>query len=259
VTALAWRGVALALGGRPVLRGVDLTLAPGEVVVLAGRNGAGKTTLLRLATRLVSPDSGEVTLGGRPLAALGRREIARRIALVPQETTVPFPFRVGEVVLMGRAPHLGLLRFESPADVEAARAALARVGIEALADRSILEVSGGERQLAMVARALAQDAEVLLLDEPTAHLDICRRLELLGLLRALAAEGRSALVVSHDLALAAGFANRVAILEEGRILADGPPGETLQPDVIRRAFGIEAEILTDSAGTPVVVPVVPGR
>ncbi len=193
------------------------------------------------------------------MEGLGRREIARRIALVPQETTVPFPFRVGEVVLMGRAPHLGLLSFESRADVEAARAALAQVGIEHLADRSILEISGGERQLAMVARALAQDAQVLLLDEPTAHLDLCHRLELLELLGALAARGRSALLVSHDLALSARFANRIAILAEGRILAQGPPAEALEPDLIRRAFGVDAEILVDSAGAPVVVARAPRR
>ena len=259
MSALAWRGVSVALGGRPVLCGVDLTLAEGEVLVLAGRNGAGKTTLLRLGTRLLSPDAASVELGGRPLGALSRRALAREIALVPQETAVPFPFQVGEVALMGRAPHLGLLGFESPADVAAARAALARVGIGALADRSILEVSGGERQLAMVARALTQDARILLLDEPTAHLDLRRRLELLGMLRQLAAEGRSALVVSHDLALSLRFADRIALLDEGRILAVGPPAETLRPELVRRAFGVEAEVLLAGDGAPVLVPRAPAE
>lgn len=257
--ALAYRGAAVALGGRAVLRGVDLEIRAGEVVVLAGRNGAGKTTLLRLATRTLRPDAGAVALGGRPLAGFGRAELARRIAIVPQETFVPFPFRAGEVVLMGRAPHLGLLGFDSPGDVARARAAMERLGIEALADRSVLELSGGERQLVMVARALAQEADVLLLDEPTAHLDLARRLALLELVRALAREGRAALLVTHDLGLAARGGDRVALLSEGRILAAGPPAETLTPELLRRAFAVEAETLRASDGAPVVVVRRPAR
>jgi iron complex transport system ATP-binding protein len=167
---------------------------------------------------------------------------------------VPFPFSVAEVVLMGRAPHLGLLGFESKRDLGIARRAMDRLGIGHLASRSILEVSGGERQLAMVARALAQEARILLLDEPTAHLDVSRRLEVLALVRELAAEGRSALVVSHDLGLAARECDRVALLAEGRILAAGPPAEILEPALLRRAFGVEAEILRSADGAAVVVP-----
>jgi iron complex transport system ATP-binding protein len=254
MSALRFDSVAVSLAGRPVLCGVDFELREGEVMVLAGRNGAGKTTLLRIATRILAPDAGEVRIDGRSLASHGRRELARVVALVPQETSVPFPFSVAEVVLMGRAPHLGLLGFESKRDLEIARAAMERLGIDHLADRSILEVSGGERQLAMVARALAQEARILLLDEPTAHLDVNRRLEVLALVRELSGEGRSALVVSHDLGLAARECDRVALLCEGRILAAGPPAEVLEPALLRRAFGVEAEVLHCADGSAVVVP-----
>lgn len=170
---------------------------------------------------------------------------------------MPFPFRVAELVLMGRSPHLGLLGFESRADERIALAALERLGIAGLADRSVLEVSGGERQLAMVARALAQEAPVLLFDEPTAHLDVRRRLALLELVRELAREGRAVLLVSHDLGLVARAADRLALLCDGRVLAAGPPAETLRPDLLRRAFGVEAEILATSDGAPVVAPTRP--
>jgi len=254
MTTLQFDSVAVSLAGRPVLRGVDLELGEGEVLVLAGRNGVGKTTLLRIATGILTPDAGEVRIEGRGLAGRSRRELARILAVVPQETSIPFPFSVAEVVLMGRAPHLGLLGFESSRDLGIARRAMERLGIDHLAGRSILEVSGGERQLAMVARALAQEAPILLLDEPTAHLDVSRRLELLALVRELAREGRSALVISHDLGLAARECDRVALLAEGRILAAGPPAETLEPSLLRRAFGVDAEILRSADGSPVVVP-----
>jgi len=173
---------------------------------------------------------------------------------VPQDTQVPFPFSVAELVLMGRTPHLGFLGFEDAHDLEVARAALARMGIEALADRSVPTLSGGERQLAVVARALAQEPRLLLLDEPTAFLDLRHRLEVLTVVRELAAAGASALVVSHDLAVAARFCDRLVLLGGGRILASGPPREVLAPASLRAAFGIEAEVLTGSDGTPVVVP-----
>jgi iron complex transport system ATP-binding protein len=193
-------------------------------------------------------------LDGREIASLDRRARARIVALVPQDTQVPFPFSVAELVLMGRTPHLGFLGFENAHDLDVARAALARMGIEALADRSVLTLSGGERQLAVVARALAQEPSLLLLDEPTAFLDLRHRLEVLTVVRELAAAGTSALVVSHDLGVAARFCDRLVLLGGGRILANGPPREVLAPDSLRAAFGIEAEVLIGSDGIPVVVP-----
>ncbi len=251
--SLELRHVAVSLGSRPVLAGVDLRVEPGEVVGLVGRNGAGKTTLLRVASGVRAPDAGAVLLDGAPLAARSRRELARAVAVVPQETQIPFPFRVAEVVLMGRTPHLGWLGFEGEADLEAARSALEQVGMEAFADRCVLDLSGGERQLAVVARALAQDPRFLLLDEPTAFLDLRHRLDVLRIVRQLAAQGRGALVVSHDLALAARSCDRVALLADGRILADGPPAEVLVPEHLRAAFGIEASVLDGPDGAPVVV------
>jgi iron complex transport system ATP-binding protein len=246
--------VAVRLGGREVLLGVSLEVRPGEVVALVGRNGAGKTTVVRVASGVWVPRRGRVSLGGRDLSAWSRRELARRVAVVPQQTTVPFPFRVADVVLMGRTPHLGPLSFEGREDAARAEEAMERLGIASLAERSVLELSGGERQLTMVARALCQDAELILLDEPTAFLDLKHRLEVLAVVKELAAQGRGALVVSHDLGLAARFCDRMAILAGGSVLAEGAPGRVLAPELMREGFGIEAELLTASDGSPVVVP-----
>jgi len=247
-------GVALRLGGRAVLAGVDLDVAPGEVVGLLGRNGAGKTSLLRVAGGLAAPDAGAVALDGRPLAALGRRERALAVAFVPQETHFPFAYSVAEVVLMGRAPHLGWLGFERRRDLDAAHAAMTQLGIGALGERSVLTLSGGERQLAVVARALAQEPRLLLLDEPTAFLDLRHRLEVLARVRAFAAAGGSVLVVSHDLGVAARACDRLALLAGGRIVAAGPPAAVLTPARLREAFAIEADVLATPDGHPVVVP-----
>jgi len=251
--ALALEGVSLAQRGRAVLADASLTLTLGEVLVLAGRNGAGKTTLLRVATGIAAPSAGCVRLEGRALAELPRREIARTLALVPQDTSVPFPFTVEEIVLLGRAPHLSALGFESREDRRIAGACMERLGIGALAQRSIQELSGGERQLAMIARALAQTPRILLLDEPTAHLDLAHRLALEELLRSLAREGKAALLVSHDLAGAARVADRIALLADGRVVACGAPREVLRAELLREVFGVDARLVETSEG-PVVMP-----
>ena len=253
MSALALEAVELALGGRAVLRGVDLALEPGELVGLVGRNGAGKTSLLRVASGVRRPDSGVVRLGAVPLESLSRREVARRLAVVAQDSAIPFAFSVGEIVLMGRSPHLGLLGFETADDHALAEAALARLGIGDLASRSVLELSGGERQLVMIARALAQETEVLLLDEPTAHLDLPHQLQVLGLARVLAREGRAVLAVSHDLSLLARFCDRLALLSDGRLEA-GPPEALLRPDRVRAAFGVDVDLLHTPTGELLVVP-----
>jgi iron complex transport system ATP-binding protein len=251
---LAFEGVGARFGDREILRGVDLALAPGEILVLAGANGAGKTTLFRIASRVRAADSGRVTMAGRPIDSLSRSELARQLAVVPQEVAVTFPFRVGEVVLMGRSPHLGVLGFETREDVALAEDAMARVGIAELADRSILDLSGGERQLVTIARALTQDPEVLLLDEPTAHLDLRHRIAVLALVREFVSRGRSALVVSHDLNLAARSADRMALLGGGSVLALGTPAEVLTPARLRDAFAIDAEVIPAPDGVPLVIP-----
>jgi iron complex transport system ATP-binding protein len=251
---LAFAGVSASAGARQILRDVTLALAPGEVLTLAGPNGAGKTTLFRVASRVLRPTAGTVSLLGRPLATYARRELARVVAVVPQDATIAFPFSVGEIVLMGRSPHLGTLGFETRDDVDRARDAMRRVGIEALADRSVLTLSGGERQLVLLARALAQDARVLLLDEPTAHLDLRHRVRVAALVRELVREGRSALVVSHDLGLAARSGDRIALLRDGQLHVLGTPREVLTPANLRAVFDVETEILEAADGALQVVP-----
>ncbi|HXK24934.1 MAG TPA: ABC transporter ATP-binding protein [Myxococcota bacterium] len=251
---LAFDGVALRIGGRELLRGVSLALAPGEIVALVGRNGAGKTTLFRVASRILQPDRGEVRLAGRTLTSFSRRELARELAVVPQDVGIPFPFRAGEVVLMGRTPHQGGLGFESADDLSRARAAMEAVGVAELASREVTALSGGERQLVLVARALAQDPRVLLLDEPTAHLDLRHRTVVLDRVRRFVEDGRSALVVSHDLNLAARTCDRIALLADGRLLACGAPAQVLDAAALRATFAIEADVLPGPDGAPLVVP-----
>jgi iron complex transport system ATP-binding protein len=251
---LRFADVHVRLGDRDVLRGVDLDLHRGEVLGLLGPNGAGKTTLLRLAVRALACDAGRVELEGQDVKTLPRRSLARRLAVVPQDLHVPFPFTVGEIVLMGRAPHQGLLGFESTADVARARDALERLRVEHLADRVITELSGGERQLVLFARALAQDADVLLLDEPTAHLDLRHRIDVLVAVRELAREGRAALVVSHDLGLAARACDRLAVLADGELVAEGAPGAVIEPSLLDRVFGIDAQVIPGPDGAPLIVP-----
>ncbi|MEZ4219138.1 MAG: ABC transporter ATP-binding protein [Myxococcota bacterium] len=253
--ALRFDDVHVDLGRRAVLRGVAFELARGEVAGVLGRNGAGKTTLLRAAARGIAPRAGAIELFGAPLAALSRRALAQRVAVVPQDLHVPFPFSVAELVLMGRAPHQPLLGFESPRDVELARRALARLGIESLADRSIEALSGGERQLVLLARALVQEPALLLLDEPTAFLDLHHRALVLRIVRELVAErGTSALVVSHDVTLAARACDRLLLLHEGRIARAGRPRDVLDAGSLEQVFGLDAAVVDGPDGAPLVVP-----
>jgi iron complex transport system ATP-binding protein len=256
--ALRLEALEIGFAGRPVLADVSVSVRPGEVVGVLGRNGAGKTTLLRVAGGTQAPDAGRVFVGGDDVALLSRRERARRVATVPQDVDVSFPFTAGEIVRMGRAPHQGVLGFESRDDVERSRRALERVGALGLADRRLDQLSGGERQLVVFARALAQDPQVLLLDEPTSHLDLRHRVDVLGIVRELATEGRAALVVSHDLGLAARACDRWVVLLDGRVHAAGPPAEICTPELIRDAFGMDAEVVLAGDGLPLIVPRVAG-
>jgi iron complex transport system ATP-binding protein len=252
--SLGFRSVSLRFGDREILNEVEFEVQPGEVVGVVGHNGAGKSTLIRVATRVLEPDSGEVLLGGQPIRDFSRRDLARAIATVPQETQLPYPFSALEVVLMGRAPHQPLMGLERPIDLEHARNAIARLDIEDLANRSMQKLSGGERQLVMFARALAQDSEILLLDEPTAFLDLRHRIDLLSAVREGVERGGAALVVSHDLGLAARVSDRLVLLSQGKVVAQGAPTEVLRPDFLQQAFGIEADVITAPDGSPVVVP-----
>jgi iron complex transport system ATP-binding protein len=219
------------------LSGVSLTVEPGEVVGVVGPNSAGKTTLLRLLTRVVSPAAGEILLEGRPLDTLARADIARRVAMVPQEAPRPFPFTVEELVLMGRHPHAPDRYFESDTDRVIAHQAMIATGVEALATLPLDELAGGERQRAMLARALAQEPSLLLLDEPTAHLDLRYQAEVAELLRTVNRDrGVTILLVSHDLALAADLADRLVLVGDGRVAGLGPPEAVLEPSLLEAVY-----------------------
>jgi iron complex transport system ATP-binding protein len=234
-------GVGVRAGARALLREVSLELAPGSVTVVIGPNGAGKSTLLRLLTGERAPDAGAVTMEGRRLAAWAPRDMARRRAVVGQSVALAFPMRAAEVVALGRLPWHGTP--QAARDAAAVAAALAAAGVAHLGGQAHATLSGGERQRVHLARALAQldgaaAPAALLLDEPTASLDVRHRAALLGLLRRLARDGLAVLVVLHDLNEARFVADRVALLEAGRIAAIGPPPEVLRPALLERVYGV---------------------
>ena len=237
----------------------SLAIARAEFVGLIGPNGSGKTTLLRLLSGTLRPDAGEVRLDGRPARSIPPRERARLIAVVPQETRILFDFSVLEIVLMGRAARLGLFGLERPEDFAAARAALSEVDLAAAEGKRLSQLSSGERQRALIARALAQEPSLLLLDEPTAFLDLKHRLQIYEILRRLNRDQRLTVVlVSHDLNLAARYGSRLVLLDRGRLIADGPPASVITPDLIRRVYETEAIVTHDPAsGAPTLIPVAP--
>ncbi len=244
-------------GSRAALfRGMALAIGPGEFLGLIGPNGSGKTTLLRLLSGTLGPSEGEVFLGGRPLRTMRPRERAVRMAVVPQESRVLFNFTVMEMVLMGRAPHLGLLGLEGPRDRTVARSALREMDLHGLEETPLRELSSGERQRVLIARALAQEPRVLLLDEATAFLDLKHRLQIGEILHRLNREsGLTILAISHDLNMASRFSSRLVLLSAGRIVADGRPFEVLTPDLVRAVYETEARVEIDPAtGAPYVIP-----
>jgi iron complex transport system ATP-binding protein len=243
MSAIELRGVTVELGGRAVVDRVDAAVADGEWVALIGPNGAGKTTLLRALARLV-PFAGQIELDGRPLTELGRGELARLVAVVPQEPSTPPWMTVGEYVLLGRTPYLGPLAKEGVRDREAAARALARLDLLGFVERRLGTLSGGEKQRVVVARALAQEAAIVLLDEPTAALDIGHQQQALDLLDGLRAESGLTLVAAmHDLTLAAQYADRMLLLDAGRVVADGAPTEVLTAPVIARHYGAAIDVV----------------
>jgi iron complex transport system ATP-binding protein len=234
------RGVTVDYRDRAALSGIDLGVAAGERVALVGPNGAGKSTLLRVVTGLVTPSQGTIRISGEPLAALARTALARLIAVVPQQVVVPFAVRVEELVALGRLPHETSFRGPRPIDRAATAAAIERVGIGHLLGRDVRELSLGERQLVLVALAVAQTAPVLILDEPTVHLDLRHQVGTMELLVDLnERDGTTVVAVLHDLGLAATFFPRVVLLDDGRVVADGTPGDVLTDERIRVVFGVD--------------------
>ena len=233
-------GVDAAYRHVPVLRGIDLSIEAGERLALIGPNGAGKSTLLRVAGGLLAPSDGLVELAGRPVAELDRMAVARRLAFVPQEPSMPFAATVEEIVGLGRLPHEDPFRGARPADKAAVAAAIERVGVGHLLGRDARELSLGERQLVLIALAVAQAAPILVLDEPTVHLDLRHQVSTMELLVDLnERDGTTIVAVLHDLGLAAHFFPRLVLLDDGTIVGDGPPTEVLAPDRIRDVFGVD--------------------
>jgi len=232
--------LTVAYRGRPALTDIDLHVAAGERIALVGPNGAGKSTLLRAVAGLVEPAVGSIELGGNPIAALDRLAIARRLAVVPQLPQLPFATTVEEVVALGRLPHEHPIRGLRPADRAAIAAAIDRVGVGHLLGRDARELSLGERQLVLLAMAVAQEAPVLVLDEPTVHLDLRHQVEVMELLADLnQRDGTTVIAVLHDVGLAAHFFPRVLVLQQGRLVADGPPAEALSSERIREVFEVD--------------------
>ncbi len=247
-------GFRYGSGGPPVLAGVSLQINSGETLALLGANGSGKSTLLRLLLGLTQPQSGSITLAGRPLPAWSRREIARHIAYVPQSQAAPFPYRVRDLVALGRIAHRGLYASMTRADHQAVAAAMERLDITPLAHRIFTELSGGQRQLCLIARALAQEAPLIVMDEPITGLDYGNQWRLLALVRELAAEGRAFIKSTHHPEHALGAATRVILLHRGRLAADGTPEAVVTPANIRCLYGIEVSLQPTPAGPLALIP-----
>ena len=251
------RNVSFAYGDTEILKSVDLRVEQGEIIGLVGPNGAGKSTLLSILTGTLKARRGAVMLDGQPLRDLRPRDRARLVAMVPQTPVVPPGFTAAELVMMGRNPHLRLLQWEGPEDLEVCRWAMEMTDTWELAHRTLSSLSGGEKQRVVIARALAQRTDLLLLDEPTAHLDIGYQPAVLDMIDRIGREaGVTVVAAMHDLTLAAQYCHRIALLHDGTISAVGKPDEVLRPEVVGKAFGADVCVTRHPVhGTPVILPV----
>jgi iron complex transport system ATP-binding protein len=248
VSLLELRDIVAGYADHKVLHGVSLAAGRGSVTAILGPNGVGKTTLLNVALGWIRPTSGRVALDGRELVSLSGSERGRQLSLVPQSDHIPFDYSILEYVLLGRAPYIGQLQTPGANDVQLAREALDRVGLGGMGERGVLETSAGERQLVLLARSLAQDPAVLLLDEPSAHLDLANKRRLVELLRREAERGCCIVLTAHEPEFAAAVADWVTLLRDGSVLASGPPDQVMT-----------GELLTTTYGVPITVHRVTGR
>ena len=253
----AGSGLRLSYDQRVVCDQLDVHIPRGAITTIIGPNGCGKSTLLRALCRLIEPTAGQVAFDRRPLASFGRRELAQRLGFLPQVSTVPPGISVRELVSRGRFPYQGFLRQWSEDDERAVDRALAETGLADSADRLVDQLSGGQRQRVWIALVLAQDTDVLMLDEPTTYLDIAHQLEVLELCRRLNVEmGKSLVMVLHDLNLAARYSHHLIAMKAGRIVAAGTPSALLTTQRVEQVFGIHAQVMSDPVtGSPLVVPV----
>ncbi len=252
---LTARGVTLGYDQRVIARDLSFDVPDGELTIVIGPNACGKSTLLKALARTLKPTAGEVLLDGRSLASYRSRDIAKRVGMLPQSPLAPEGIVVRDLVGRGRYPHQTLFRQWSSADEGAVAAALEATATADLADRHVAELSGGQRQRAWIAMALAQETELLLLDEPTTYLDIAHQYDVLELCARLHREGRTLVVVLHDLNQAARYATHLVVMKDGRIVAQGRPGDVLTADLVDDVFGLPCEIVDDpQTHTPMVVP-----
>jgi iron complex transport system ATP-binding protein len=256
MTRLATDHLTLAYGKRVIVRELGVEIPDRSFTVIIGANGCGKSTLLRALARVLRPASGSVLLDGKSIGDYPSRHVARVIGLLPQSPITPDGITVAELVSRGRFPHQGALRRESPEDRAVIERCLAETGLTELRQRPVTELSGGQRQRAWIAMALAQDTELLLLDEPTTYLDLTHQIEVLDLCARLHEAGRTVVAVLHDLNQAARYASHLIALREGEVIAQGPPAHVLTADLVDRAFALRARIIKDpESGTPLVIPV----
>ncbi len=255
MTRFSVRELGVGYDERVVIPSLDLEVPDGSFTVIVGPNASGKSTLLRALARLLKPSHGAVLLDGRDIRDYPSREVAARVGLLPQTSIAPDGITVLDLVSRGRYPHQSLFARWSADDAAAVRKAMTATGVTELAGRQVDELSGGQRQRVWVAMVLAQQSELLLLDEPTTFLDIAHQAELLELFAALNREGRTIVAVLHDINQAARYGSHVIAMKDGRIVAEGPPGEVVTGELVQRVFGIPARIIPDPDwGTPIVVP-----
>lgn len=254
--SLEAKDIVLNYGQRPILRGVSVTVRPGEIVALIGANGAGKSSLLKTMAGLISPTAGSVSLRGRAINSIDRRALGREVAYLPQERAVHWPLSVRQLVALGRLPHRDLIAGTTHEDAQAIDDAITAMGILHLAERPAYELSGGERARALLARALAQQARFLVADEPSAGLDPAHELMLFAQFVKIAAKQRGVIIALHDLSLAARFCDRALLLQCGTTIAEGEPGAVLTPERLAEGFGIRAKV-AEIDGWPIVVPLEP--
>ena len=241
----------IGYGATRIVQDLSFSPPPGKVTALIGPNGCGKSTLLKAFARILTPQSGSLTLDGKAYRDLSARDLARKVAFLPQVLPIPEGVSVRQLVAYGRSPHNSLWGRLSGADQHSVEQALQRMELETLADRPLSDLSGGQRQRAWLAMILAQDAAIVLLDEPTTYLDISHQVELLDLMRALSAEGKTVITVLHDINQACRYADHLAVMQAGRLVASGTPGDVLNAELVCRVFDVQVQIMREPvAGTP---------
>lgn len=253
---LKTESITLGYGKKKVVENITLQVMPGQIVGIVGPNGCGKSTILKALCRVLKPQSGTILANGRNISGIARKELSLMVGVVPQNPILPSAFTAFEIVLMGRNPHLGLFQYEGQKDLEITRQAMRQTSTDHLAERRIGELSGGEIQCVIIARALAQETEAILLDEPTANLDISRQIEILELIKRLCQEKKLAVAVAlHDLNLAVHYCDRLLLISEGRIHSEGPPAKVINNHTLEEVYGPGNYVLEHPlSGLPVVLP-----